>query len=262
MPISEEIRLRWQLTDISPIFVHDVKAVYAAKSARFGAVIVKMDADDRQLRQEYAMLSRLGGVACRVYGYETGVLLEERILPGTPLRQEGDFLRRMEAFAQVFDSLHIPAEDGDTYLDWLDAVCEITAVPEILEGKGERAQSICRELFEKYPERVLLHGDLHHGNILRRADGSYAVIDPKGVIGPAILDLPRFLLNEQDDTVRHAVLWMHRRFGYPVEDICKAFYMEAVLANLWLAEDGLPLCEEKLRLAKEIMEENDGDSES
>lgn len=259
LPISEEILTRWQLTDASPIFADDAKAIYAADSAQFGAVIVKLDADDR-LQREFFALSRLGGAACRVYGYETGVLLEERILPGTPLRQEKDFLHRMEALAQVLDGLHVPAEDGETYLDWLDAACAITPIPKILEEKGERAHNICRELFEKNPERVLLHGDLHHDNILRRADGSYAVIDPKGVIGPPILDLPRFLLNEPTETVRDALLWMHRRFGYLLEDICKAYWMEAVLANLWLAEDGLPLQEEKIRLAEEIMEEIDESS--
>ena len=48
------------------------------------------------------------------------------------------------------------------------------------------------------PEReplVLLHGDLHHDNILRKGDRDWVVIDPQGVVGAGFLEAGRFLQN-------------------------------------------------------------------
>ena len=124
-----------------------------------------------------------------------------------------------------------------------------------------QAYDCCAYLFDKYPERVLLHGDLHHDNMLLRPDGSYAMIDPKGVIGPAILDLPRFLLNElfpnmPAEPISHmkkAIQLICDKCAYPVEDVQKAFFMETVLANMWSVEDNDPADWKELDVAAQIL---------
>lgn len=250
MPISKEMQDHWQLNNCREI----KRNVYEAESEAFGPVIVKLG---QQTVREYRALCRMGG--CQVFAFEeaTGALLEERIQPGTSLRAEPSLEKRMGALHQVFSTIHTPETEGETYLDWLDGICRLPDVPEILRGKGEKARDICAELLKKYPERMLLHGDLHHDNILLRADGSYAVIDPKGVIGPEILDLPRFILNEGLDAghIRNVISQAAERFGYPAADIAGAYYMEAVLANLWCVEDGIPIQEASIVLAEAILEE-------
>lgn len=250
MPISKELQNRWQLKNIREIKL----SVYEAESEAFGPVIVKLG---EQVAREYQALCRMG--SCRVFALDEaqGAMLEERVLPGTPLRKEPLLEKRMEALHQAFSVIHTPEAEGETYLDWLNNACQLTGLPEILVGKGENAREICEELFRKYPQRVLLHGDLHQDNILLRDDGSYAVIDPKGVIGPEILDLPRFVLNEGVDCVhiRKVIHLGAERFGYPAADIAKAYYMEVMLANLWCAEDGLPIREASIALAERILEE-------
>ena len=241
----------WGLSNLCPIYERERSAVWSAESDRFGSVILKRNSDG-QLASEYRMLKKLQGRrCCQVFEYDEarGLLLEERILPGTVLRQEPSLEKRIEALASVFPEIHVPQQEGETYLDWLDkacAFCESHEVPGDLNDMAKQARDICAELFEKYPERVLLHGDLHHDNLLLRADECYAVIDPKGVVGPAILDLPRFLLNERDmsDDPAHMERASHLisfHLGYPEEDLWKALFMEAVLANVWLVEDGLPI---------------------
>ena len=134
------------------------------------------------------------------------------------------------------------------------AFCESQNVSDVLTRLAGQARDICAELFEKYPERVLLHGDLHHDNLLLRSDGSYGVIDPKGVIGPEILDLPRFLLNEADfgdsSHMERAIRLVSQACGYPEEDLRKALFMEAVLATVWCVEDGMPVKEPWVALVK------------
>lgn len=85
------------------------KEVYVGESLLYGSVILKRNADLRELQGEYRMLSRLGG----------------------------------------------------TVAYWIR-----NQVPAEFLGMARKSGEICEELFRKYPERMLLHGDLHHDNLL------------------------------------------------------------------------------------------------
>ena len=296
---------RWSLTNITPVYEHSSKAVYTATSALFGPVILKIDQNHDQLTSEYRMLSAMQDKhCCRVYDFdeEQGLLLEERIMPGNVLRELESLDERIDAFCQVFTTLHpsdtvivscdtaritsapytydtlaadaspiTPAElesnapsHHPTYLEWLTRIrtfSETHPIDESLRKMTAQAYDCCAYLFDKYPERVLLHGDLHHDNMLLRADGSYAMIDPKGVIGPAILDLPRFLLNElfpnmPAEPVSHmkkAIQLICDKCNFPIEDVQKAFFMETVLANMWSVQDDDPADWRELDVATQIL---------
>lgn len=265
---------RWSLTDIKPVYEHSTKAVYTAVSALYGPVILKIDLNHAQLASEHRMLSAMQGKhCCQVYDFdeEQGLLLEERILPGNVLRELEHLEERIDAFCQVFTALH-PCDNPDanapshhpTYLDWLTRIRTFSETHPIdgrLREMTGKAYDFCAYLFEKYPEHVLLHGDLHHDNMLLRTDGSYAMIDPKGVIGPAILDLPRFLLNElfpnmPAEPISHmekAIRMISKKCGYPAEDVQKAFFMETVLANMWSVQDDDPADWKELEVASRTL---------
>ena len=289
---------RWSLTDVKPVYEHSTKAVYTAVSALYGPVILKIDLNHAQLASEYRMLSAMQGKhCCQIYDFdeEQGLLLEERILPGNVLRELEHLEERIDAFCHVFAALHssdtvsvshdtgpglaTAAADGTTtpagpesntashhpsYLDWLTRIRTFSETHPIdgrLREMTGQAYDFCAYLFEKYPEHVLLHGDLHHDNMLLRTDGSYAMIDPKGVIGPAILDLPRFLLNElfpnmPAEPISHmekAIRMISKKCGYPAEDVQKAFFMETVLANMWSVQDDDPADWKELEVASRTL---------
>lgn len=257
---------KWGLSHCREIYRHPTKAVFAAESQQFGPVILKIDQNTAQLKSEHQMLAGLSGAhSCKVYAYDesAGLLLEERIIPGTVLRREASLEKRIQVFASIFHEIHRPVQQGKAYLDWLDGICDYCVrnhVAEELLDLALRAREFCKEMFAKYPERVLLHGDLHHDNLLSRADGSYAMIDSKGIIGPAIMDLPRFILNELDtdhacsdrEHIQEAIRLMGRQTGYPEEDIRKLFFMETVMGNIWCAEDGEEMDREEMEIAVEI----------
>lgn len=255
---------KWGLTDCKEIYLHSAKAVFSAKSPRFGAVILKIDENKTLLKSEHRMLAGLSGDChCKVYAYDesAGFLLEERIFPGTVLRKEPSLEKRIQVFSGIFHAIHLPMEEGETYLDWLEKICDYCAgnpVGEETRNLAAQAREVCAEMFGKYPDRALLHGDLHHDNMLLRTDGSYAVIDPKGVVGPAILDIPRFILNELDtdytcpdrEHIREVIRLLGGQTGYPEADIGKLFFMETVLANIWCLEDGDEMSSRELAVAK------------
>ncbi len=281
--------IKRRLKNVTPIYESSNKMVYTALSDEFGDVVLKTDTNMDQLRMEYEMMVKLRGKSCcKVYALneEKGYIIEERILPGNKLREEASLEKRIDTFVQVFSAIHAPVSVCEAkrieeeveklnsipaYLDWLENICKFCK--ERLNNAGDfsewndralRAREICLELFEKYPDRVLLHGDLHHDNMLKREDGSYAMIDPKGVIGPVIFDTPRFILNEFDteydeDEIEHiqvSIEMVSKRLNYPVEDLQKLFYMETVLANVWSIEDGEEVNMELMHIAETLLPEN------
>jgi len=231
-------------------------------------IFIKKSNDIPQLKSEYEMLLSLNGEhCCKVFSFDEkeGQLIEERIIPGTTLRKEKSLEKRLEAFRKIFYAIHKPKTEGKTYLDWLVGInnyCANNPVGEEWTKRAELAYSICSQMFNKYGERMLLHGDLHHDNILLGPKGNYIMIDPKGVIGPAILDLPRFILNEIDTSYRESTMEhiekvierISDRFEYPLEDVQRCFVMEAILANVWCIEDGEKVNMQQMEIADRILE--------
>lgn len=264
---------RWKLTDVETVYAEHGKEVCFAMSAEYGPVVLKTGTDGGLLRGEYAALKAFEGKRfCRVYDYdvEGNILLEERLMPGTVLRNVPDTNRRLEIFSGIFKEPHPQVIPGYlSYTDWLEEAlrsCYGAGMAPAVTEKMRRAYEIGKELFKKYGERVLLHGDLHHDNILLCAADTYKVIDPKGVIGPAIFDLPRFIMNELDtdegksgaEHIRAVIDKLSRMLGYEWGDVGKLYFMEVVLGNVWCLQDGEEANQQEMDIASEIL----ADSES
>ena len=137
-----------------------------------------------------------GGVRVIAVDPELGAALMERVVPGTELRElvAADDEGATAVAADVMRSLWRPAPPDSPFpsvREWGE---------ESLRG---REAAIFAELCDSAGEAVVLHGDLHHENILR-SGGGWVAIDPVGVVGereyevgalmhnpwPGLLDLP------------------------------------------------------------------------
>ncbi len=67
-------------------------------------------------------------------------------------------------------------------------------------GFFERAAAVARALLDDQREPVVLHGDVHHGNVLDFGDRGWLAIDPKHVTGDRAYDFANILCNP-DETV-------------------------------------------------------------
>ena len=69
---------------------------------------------------------------------------------------------------------------------------------ELFEAPSEplvdEAVRVARGLLDVAPEPTLLHGDLHHENLLRNGEG-WAAIDPKGLFGDRAFEVATFIRN-------------------------------------------------------------------
>lgn len=62
-------------------------------------------------------------------------------------------------------------------------------------GVLDKASEVARELLDDPRDLVLLHGDLHHGNVLDFGPLGWLAIDPKGVLGERTYDYVQMLCN-------------------------------------------------------------------
>ena len=143
--------------------------------------------------------------------------------------------------------LQLPDSTFPTYTEWFEAGKEGTKNREDCEDLYQyldSAERMLTDICKKYSRNLLLHGDLHHENILKNEKGGYTVIDPKGVIGDPVFDLSRFILDEfRDDLTsepKDVIIDFVQKFGdsvgIPCEILLKCLYIETVI---WLFREEL-----------------------
>jgi streptomycin 6-kinase len=105
---------------------------------------------------------------------------------------------------------------------------------------------------------VLLHGDLHHWNVLRAQREPWLVIDPHGVIGEPAYETGALLRNPNDRlldlpdpprTLSRRVDILSERLGFDRQRIIGWAMAQAVLSAIWSVEDREPAREFAVAIA-------------
>jgi streptomycin 6-kinase len=133
----------------------------------------------------------------------SGALLLERVEPGSMLAELADDDEATRLAAGLLRQLWLrpPPDNGLCPLeDWCAAYNRNRAL--LSRGVAgfpshlfQQADSLREELLASTAEPVVLHGDLHHFNILRSNRAGWLSIDPKGLAGDPYFDLCQFLRN-------------------------------------------------------------------
>jgi streptomycin 6-kinase len=108
---------------------------------------------------------------------------------------------------------------------------------------------------------VLLHGDLHHDNLLRAEREPWLAIDPHGLVGDPGFDTGPLLYNpEPDDRDDRLLALAPARveqvadaLGMPVDRVRAWGYAAAVLSEVWTVEDGGPARTRALDVALRLL---------
>ena len=146
-----------------------------------------------------------GDGICRLLERDDAVsaLLLERILPGVSLQEIWTFEddeRHTRITAELLGRLWREVSEPHPFRSlrsWARALWEPnSSVPTPLR---ERAQA---QLLGLGPDTnpVLLHADLHHGNVLSATSEPYLAIDPKGIVGARGYDVGTYLHNPMQAT--------------------------------------------------------------
>lgn len=160
-------------------------------------IILKLGLDNANLKQEaFALKCFAGYGAVKVLAEDEGMLLLERSVPGTSLKSyfPDKEQESIEIVCGVMKKLHqasIPEGHNFPHIkDWLKALDKDWNIP---NHYLQKARQLRDQLLKTAALDVLLHGDLHHDNILQNGE-NWLVIDPKGVIGESAYEVAAFIL--------------------------------------------------------------------
>jgi streptomycin 6-kinase len=163
---------------------------YTAPAGRDSVVKVAWEGDDEALHEGDALERWNGNGSVRLLARSGRALLEERALPGDDISALDDE-RATAVAADVASRLWVPATPPFRPVEpevhrWLDRAGRegSTLVP--------RARRLLAEI--EPSADWLVHGDLHHHNILRHGERLVA-IDPKPYLSDREYDVPSFLWN-------------------------------------------------------------------
>jgi streptomycin 6-kinase len=248
----------WELTLGEP-FDLSFHYVAAAVTADGTPVVLKLGVPGGgSIASEAAALGAFDGHgAVRLLRADIGrtALLLERAEPGD---RAADLVPREDAEATsaavtVMRTLHtvpvpvvtdIPdlAQQAGAFDEYLVRFPDGGPLPRDLVGL---AGGLMRELVASAESRVLLHGDLHHDNILRAARAPWLAIDPHGVVGDPGYEIGSLLFNPNPDDkdpaltglVPARVEQLAAELAMPLDRVVAWGYVKAMLAEVWSTED-------------------------
>jgi streptomycin 6-kinase len=186
----------------------------------------------------------------RALAHVEGAVLLERLLPGTPLVDEDiDDDEATAILANVIGRLspEPPPSSTPTIESWGRSFQRYTAAgaPGIPSSLVEAAHETYRQLCASQSDIRLLHGDLHHHNVLFDSKRGWLAIDPKGVAGELAYEVGAALRNP---FARLDLFATPSAIGRRVEAFARILrldparilawaFAQAVLAALWEFED-------------------------
>lgn len=203
-----------------------------------------------------AVVSRFRGKGCvRVLAHEGGAVLLERLDPGTSLASvamSGGDDEAVDAIAAVIRQMSgtAPASNTPSVREWGMSFerYACSGRSDLDASLVDLARRVYFQLCAAQSRPRLLHGDLHHYNVLFDARRGWTAIDPKGVVGEDAYEVGAALRNPYEkpelftnrSTIERRVERFSDALGVDAQRIIAWGFAQAVLAALWAIEDGLP----------------------
>ena len=252
---------RWSLTLAPPFPNLTFNYVAPAVRADGTEAVLKVGVPNKELWSEAAALRVFdgwGSVRLLDSDPDAGLLLLERLRPGsvlTSLADEAHDDKATAIAASVMRGLWRPAPPGHdfpTVADWGAAFAHLRerfggGTGPLPAAQVERAEALFAELLASSAPPVLLHGDLHHDNILSAQRSPWLAIDPKGIVGEPAYEVGALLRNLWPDrhTHQNPARLLERRTHQLAEEleldparVRDWAVAQAVLSAVWGVGDG------------------------
>jgi streptomycin 6-kinase len=245
---------RWSLTVLPPFPNLSYNYVAPALRADGMELVLKLGVPDPSVESESAALRHYDGHgSARLIEADPagGAILIERLRPGTTLATIEDDVQATAIAAEVMRQLWRPAPQQHSFpnvADWADGLERLRA--EFGGGTGpfpprlvEMAERLFAELLGSQAAPVLLHGDLHHENILAATRQPWLAIDPKGIVGEPAYEVGALLRNRLEAAPDLRRLQTRRidqlseALGLDRERLLGWSMAQAVLSAWWSYED-------------------------
>jgi streptomycin 6-kinase len=244
----DEYLARWGLTpDGEPIMTHSSRLLPVRRAGTPAMLKIAVEAEEQC--GSLLMLWWNGRGAARVLAHEDDALLVERAEGKGSLAdmaRNGDDDEATRILCQVMAQLHAPRERQPPHLmpltRWFQAL-----EPAAMKHGGILAVSAAtaRELLATPQEEVVLHGDMHHGNVLDFGGRGWLAIDPKGLRGERGFDYANLFCNPDRETatapgrLRRQVAIVAEAAGVERQRLLQWILAWAGLSAAWCLGDGV-----------------------
>jgi streptomycin 6-kinase len=195
----ERLSRRWDLTVVGPAGGNTSHTLHCHRRGTT-PVVLKLVPEVELVVEEHAALTAWAGspVVVRVLevDFAEGALLLEGLVPGTAARGASG-----EQVVALLRALHRPAPEGFRSLaDRVDLMFAL--LQHRRPGYYDRAHAAALALADDPVPSVLLHGDLHPGNVLDAGSRGLVVIDPRPCVGDPAFDAVDFAFDGGDPRTR------------------------------------------------------------
>jgi streptomycin 6-kinase len=218
--------------------------------------VLKIGFPRPELRREIAALQLYDGrgmVGLLAADPDQGAMLLEHLQPGRMLVELPDDEAATRIAAQVMQQLWRPLPAGHPFepvANWAQGLADLRC--EFDGGSGpfppnlvSLAEQLFAELLATAAPSMLLHGDLHHYNILSARRQPWLAIDPKGVCGEPAYEVGAWLHNpfdllqrpQPDHLLARRVTIFSEMLGIETERLAGWGMAQAVLSAWWSYED-------------------------
>jgi streptomycin 6-kinase len=255
--IVAQCREKWGLSECLMCTTMSLNYIEFATTASGESVAIKVGVPNAELYTEMEALRLYNGKgAIRLIDEdrELGAILIKRAKPGTMLWELGDNLEETRMAATIISQLPVPEPSTHhlpTFEKWVERAFRLTRTtldPQARMPRDllDRAEVVYHTIERETTERVVLHGDLHHDNIVFDAEAGWVAIDPKGVIGPPCVEMGRYMMNglpdglsidQHMDMIRERVQIFGAELGYPQETVAACGFVDCILGHCWSFED-------------------------
>ncbi len=207
--LVEELALRWQCAPAGPVTHGQVGLVVPVRRGGDGpAAVLKVSyPHPGNVWEPHALAGWAGRGAVRLHERDDArfAMLLERAEPGGSLAGLADVDEAVAVAGRLARRLAVPGQAGmprlrDLVPEWEAALRSDRAhladpLPAPVTGA---AVATLRELGPDQPE-TMVHGDLHHTNVLRAEREPWPAIDPKGYVGDLAYDAATLLRGRNED---------------------------------------------------------------
>ncbi|UNK59600.1 aminoglycoside phosphotransferase family protein [Buttiauxella ferragutiae] len=191
---------RWNLIpDGTPFTTHTSKLL-PVETITGGMKAMLKITDDADEQSGNALMSWWeGNGAAQVIAYENEAILLARAMGEASLSsmsRESQDAEACRILCFTANRLHTtpkrPLPQLPTLAEWF---CPLQSAAQLYGGILSRSAEIAEELLSTPQELVVLHGDLHHENVLDFGASGWLAIDPKGIIGERGFDFANIFTN-------------------------------------------------------------------
>jgi len=214
-------------------------------------IILKIGMNSKALAKEASCLKAFAKHAvAEVIAHDDNMIIMQRAVPGSTLKDhfpdnDIDATKILCASIKELHKASIP--ESHNFFSLSELFKTLDQKLDIPDEILNKAKHLREDLLKSTTKEVLLHGDLHHDNILKNGD-NWLVIDPKGFIGDPAFEPAAYLCNpipellqenHPREIIENRINICSVKLGIDSRRISDWLYAKSVLCWAWSLEDNL-----------------------